>query len=117
MPVTWRRLSSDSVKRNRQSTRDYACECTTVQETPASTLAVYLKPFSLVALLKEARSTGKPIPRVLKSCSVDWLVHHTRAQKEGVCPFLTHILAVTLISYFLEPLPFLMLSQLLRKHY
>lgn len=72
VPVTWRCLSSDSVKRNRQSTRDYVCECKTVQEISTSTLAIYLKRFSFaVTLPEEARSTSKSIPWVFKSYFVD----------------------------------------------
>lgn len=72
VPVTWRCLSSDSVKRNHQSTRDYVCKCKTVQAISTSTLAIYLKFFSFaVTLPEEARSTSKSIPWVFKSYFVD----------------------------------------------
>jgi len=68
VPVTWRRLSSDSVKRNHQSTRDYVRKRKAVQGISTSTLAIYLRRFSFaVSLPEEARSTSNSIPECLKA--------------------------------------------------
>lgn len=116
LPVTWRCLSSDSVKRNHQSTRHYVCKCKTVQEISVSPLAISFRHFSFVVTPpQEAQSTSKSMPQLFKSSFLSYLdyKHHRIAQK-GFFPFLTSILAVTFISYFLESL-LSMLSQLLRK--
>lgn len=47
VPVTWRRLSPDSVKSNHQHTRDWVCKRKTAKEISTWTLAIYLKRFIL----------------------------------------------------------------------
>lgn len=60
VPVTWRCLSSDSVKRNRQSTRHDVCKCKTAQEISISPLVVSFGRFSFVVTPPEkAQSTSQ----------------------------------------------------------
>lgn len=60
VPVTWRCLSSDSVKRNHQSTRHYVCKCKTVQEISISPLAVSFRCFSFMVTPHRAQASLCP---------------------------------------------------------
>lgn len=115
VPVTWRCLSSDSVKRNHQSTRDRVSKCKKLQGISTSTPAIYLECFSsVVTLPKEAGSTASLC--LSTSLWTHWFINTTEEQRKEIFPFVPCILAVTFISRFLEPL-LSALSQLLINHY
>lgn len=103
VPVTWRCLSSDSEKRNHQSTRHYVCKCKTAQEIPISPLAVSLRGFFfMVTLPEEAQSTSKSMPQLFKSPFLSFLDYKPYRTAQKGFFFLSKQLSLLLLLHLIS---------------